>query len=365
MTNTIDEPVVEPQPTPEADAPRLSEDGPGITEDLATDLVAKIRAGEDAPVIEDDGRRARDAHGRFASTKPENDIPKDAEPSKGEAETQEEAAPSLDEERAAILRVGLMDPEDVASATPEQIQRWAEKAKAIKAERDREFAKLKPGTDPVEDEAKASSDDTEEADSGQSQPSLDIDAELQPFVEEFGDDAAAPFVKVAKALAERTAQAEKVAEEARRDAARLRDASLAEQSVAVGKAISSARDSLGERFAEAKDDDYHEKNVVPMMQAIAKADPGNRYAGVEDVPALLEATYRALGLTDGNPTATSASRETSGPKRAGLPITTAAVRKAEASMTPEQWQTELTGAIRQGDAKRIAQLRRIAPHTPL
>lgn len=374
MTDAIEQPAAEPDPTPEADAPRLVDvsegnpdgDGPGITDDLATSLVSKIRSGQEAPVVENEGRSARDSKGRFASLKAEDETPEDADDSapEGEAETEGPDEAALAAARADILRVGLMDPEDVAEASPETIQRWAERAKAIKAQRDREFAKLKQDKDPVEDEPEATAVETKEA-AGQAKPSLDIDELLKPLAEELGDDAAAPFRKAVEFLAAEVADAKKAADEARRDAAQIQQSTQAQQAEAVESAVEKAREALGERFSETQDDTKFESEIAPTVQALASADGGNRYKTVDDIPALVEAACRALGYEDKKVIAASASREKTGPKRAGLPVTTAAMRKAEATMTPEQWQTELTGAIRANDQQRISQLQRIAPRTPL
>lgn len=331
VVDVVEQAPVEADPAPEAQAVP--------TDDELEALVASLPGRG--------GSQARDESGRFTSNENTDEAPASSE---SEPEDDSAATPDDDElvqARQAILRVGMMEEADLESADPDTILRWAQKAKSIRADRDREFAKLREELSAPATDTKASDTENQEA-PPEGSPSLDLDTLLSPFTEELGEDLGGALRKVFEAFQAEVSTAKQEAASAKEQFTEFQQKTLA---ASVERAEKDARQRLGERFPDVADDDVFSKEVQPIMAALAQASP-DKYKSLEDVSALMEAAIRASGLKESPPK----SRESSGRKRGGQPVNKKNAADRVETMPDAVREVELMKAIRDGNEKRAKEL---------
>ena len=324
--NKEDPVVEEPQGTLEPGTP--------ITDEEALAVVEAARA-EEAPT--------RDANGRFVSKQTDDDPdPEDGVEDQTEDEPDAGTLPNPARAQAVQDIQRVLDlPDSVLDAmSDEAIESTAEKARAKKAELDRQYAQARENRleagDPIPSQA---SSDQQEAPTG-GQPSLDVDALLQPLKEELGDEAAESVKTLVASLTERVQAAEQYVQQT--------------QAQQMARDEADARARVGERFPDVGDESAYRERILPKMQMLAKTGD---YTGPDSFDRLIEDACRLAGSVQFSKDTESPASSRRAPARrtAGQHPTNG--RAAERTLSDDEVDSAIIAAARVGDTARVEALR--------
>ena len=297
----------EPQEPQEA----TPEPGAGISDEEALAAMEAVRKGE-APT--------RDATGRFVRREEESE----EEPTEDEPSSDDAPNPAREQAVQDIRRVLDLPESILEGMTDEALESVAERARAQKAELDRQYAQAKEADAAPAASEEASSDQQEAPASGQ--PSLDVDALLQPLELELGEEAAGSVRTLVSGLAQQVSEATEYirALQGQQQARDERD----------------ARERVGERFPDVLDEERYSGAVVPKMQTLLKTGD---YTGDGAMQRLIEDACRLVGMTSiaADTSSASSRREQPARRKAGQHPTNG--RVAERGLTDEE---RMAGVIR-------------------